>query len=425
MFTAQTQYAPGTYAQNLYSTPTEAPQYNCSWNVGGGAGGCCGSGGTYVAYLSCDVGTDCGSLGCDADNGGGCAYIAGNDCTTSSCHPTYCSGAGDLGGCPDGSGSQDDCGGVSCEPCSGTGGAGSGTGYGSGGGEIIAYCGDDTCNSNEQCWTCPQDCGACPPPVTCPNAVCDAGEHCANCPADCGACATPTPTPTPIPNSTITVNGGSIVSSSSPTCAEVFASTSYIANTIMLIPGGVPQSVAPGGSATWLMRSGTYTVRESPPAGYVLQQACWVKSGVGPSTQGSGLTEGVLANQTITWTLGYSDAVGWTQVSGGDAYAATSIASYISAGASPQYFSLDGSGGTPGFVTYGGSYDFDASVGSLGGGNISSTGWNANESYTTVDWYASMYQRFDSPTTEDYAPGSTIARKSQGQARTGLILSVV
>lgn len=311
---AQTQYTPSTYAQSLYSTPTPATQFNCSWNVGG-ANGCCSGGGTWVDYQSCDVGLECGDQECGS-NGGGCAYIAGNDCTVSSCHPTYCSGAGDLGGCPDGNGSEDDCGGVSCEPCSGTGGAGSGAGYGSGAGETIAYCGDNNCDSQEQCWTCPQDCGACPPPVTCPNGTCNAGEHCANCPADCGACPTPTntptntPTPTQIVQSNITVYGGSIISASNPTCSAVTSSTTYISNTISLSPGGgTAQSVPAGGSATWLMPAGTYTIADSPPPGYTLQLACWEKAT--PGAQGSGLTTGVIASKSITWTLGYPDkAVG-------------------------------------------------------------------------------------------------------------------
>jgi hypothetical protein len=71
---------------------------------------------------------------------------------------------------------------------------------------FAAYCGDGTCQANENCSTCPTDCGPCPPPVTiCGNAVCEAGEDYTNCCSDCScptgmicdtttnACYTPTP----------------------------------------------------------------------------------------------------------------------------------------------------------------------------------------------------------------------------------------
>ncbi len=49
-----------------------------------------------------------------------------------------------------------------------------------------ASCGDATCDSAEDCSSCPADCGACPP--ACNDGTCDAGEDCSSCPADCGAC---------------------------------------------------------------------------------------------------------------------------------------------------------------------------------------------------------------------------------------------
>ena len=56
-------------------------------------------------------------------------------------------------------------------------------------------CGDDECNGDETCNSCPADCGSC-----CGNAACDVGfaESCASCPEDCGpckgACCAPNPT---------------------------------------------------------------------------------------------------------------------------------------------------------------------------------------------------------------------------------------
>jgi hypothetical protein len=54
-----------------------------------------------------------------------------------------------------------------------------------------AVCGDGSCNGDESCSTCEQDCGVCPqPPAVCGNNKCEEGEDCSNCAADCGACAT-------------------------------------------------------------------------------------------------------------------------------------------------------------------------------------------------------------------------------------------
>ncbi len=51
---------------------------------------------------------------------------------------------------------------------------------------VAAACGDNTCNGNETCATCPADCGACP--ISCGDNTCNGTESCASCPADCGAC---------------------------------------------------------------------------------------------------------------------------------------------------------------------------------------------------------------------------------------------
>ena len=50
---------------------------------------------------------------------------------------------------------------------------------------VEAFCGDFTCDANEDCNTCANDCGACP---SCGDDSCDAGEDCDSCPADCGDC---------------------------------------------------------------------------------------------------------------------------------------------------------------------------------------------------------------------------------------------
>lgn len=50
-------------------------------------------------------------------------------------------------------------------------------------------CGDEVCNGDETCETCPSDCGECPPPPpVCGDEVCNGDETCETCPADCGVC---------------------------------------------------------------------------------------------------------------------------------------------------------------------------------------------------------------------------------------------
>jgi hypothetical protein len=49
----------------------------------------------------------------------------------------------------------------------------------------VADCGDSTCESGEDCMTCPSDCGSC---GFCGDSSCDANESCSACSQDCGAC---------------------------------------------------------------------------------------------------------------------------------------------------------------------------------------------------------------------------------------------
>lgn len=49
----------------------------------------------------------------------------------------------------------------------------------------LPYCGDTSCNGNENCYTCPSDCGSC-----CGNGICEPqyGETNVTCPRDCLRC---------------------------------------------------------------------------------------------------------------------------------------------------------------------------------------------------------------------------------------------
>lgn len=52
-------------------------------------------------------------------------------------------------------------------------------------------CGDGVCDANEDCASCPEDCGQCTAPSQCGNGVCEVDEDCDICPQDCDPCDEP------------------------------------------------------------------------------------------------------------------------------------------------------------------------------------------------------------------------------------------
>ena len=53
---------------------------------------------------------------------------------------------------------------------------------------VDPYCGDGTCNNDETCSTCPEDCGNCSIDPYCGDGICNNNETCSTCPGDCGGC---------------------------------------------------------------------------------------------------------------------------------------------------------------------------------------------------------------------------------------------
>lgn len=58
-------------------------------------------------------------------------------------------------------------------------------------GGAATYCGDDTCDADENCSSCEIDCGACQTASVCGDGTCASDETCTNCEQDCGACPPP------------------------------------------------------------------------------------------------------------------------------------------------------------------------------------------------------------------------------------------
>lgn len=267
----------------------------------------------------CSVDTSCfPSNPCAGSSG--CSWTAANDCQGGSCGcgevrvaTQWCPGPNGPVHCNDQCLSNASCGGGGC-----------------GGGSTGPSCGDGTCNGTETCSSCPTDCGACP-----------AGNARAR---------------------------GVVITKAVNSCTQVNAATNYLNSSLTLTPNANPATLpASGGSyASWAnLPVGNYTIAGSVASGYVLKYACWTTDV--PAAQGDSSIAAVPNGGTLTWNLGYTAGTPWIQTSGGgDVYGAVNVASYIPPATAPRYFSLDGSGTTPGIVTYGSTYDFDSSVECLG-----------------------------------------------------------
>jgi formylglycine-generating enzyme required for sulfatase activity len=118
----------------------------------------------HCLFTAC-VGRECGNDGC----GGTCG-----NCTV--CGETCLAGLCQFTSCAERECGADGCGG-SCGTCADHYVCESGSCL------YVPWCGDGTCDSDEDCDTCPQDCGGC-----CGNGACEPwfGEHCESCLEDCG-----------------------------------------------------------------------------------------------------------------------------------------------------------------------------------------------------------------------------------------------
>ena len=193
------------------------------------------------------------------------------------------------------------------------------------------------------------------------------------------------------------------VSASDISCDTVNACTTPLVSTALSASGDSDlsaQTQTDGNYVSWPnTNSGTFTIASAAPSGYALRAACWQRDITFPTT-GNGVTSSFSAqDETLSWNLGYSLQGPWAQTGGGgDVYGSGILQSYISQNTNPRFFSLTGVGGSPGVVTYGGSYDFDPDINGLGESYVSSTGWLINQSDTQTDYYQEFYSRFGSPT---------------------------
>ena len=196
------------------------------------------------------------------------------------------------------------------------------------------------------------------------------------------------------------------VSSSDTSCTAVRNGTGIGGTVHQFTPSSASQPApkTQSGSSYVVFNSlipGSYTISSQPPSEYVLARACWTDSASG--TSGEGLSYTLSPADTLTWDLGYTSGVAWSQVQGGDVYAGATLQSYVPVLTSPRAFILDGAGGYPGIAVYGQNYNFDSSGATHGQTWVSSKNWLVNDMAPATDFYQLMYRQFGSaPTAVDY-----------------------
>ena len=215
------------------------------------------------------------------------------------------------------------------------------------------------------------------------------------------------PTPTPPNPGTLTAVGRQ-VSPADPSCSAIQASATGVAGTTFGFSASsqsqpAPQTQVGNTPVTFSnVTPGWYTLVDTPPdSNYVFAQVCAYRDGVLYTLSRTGQVNG---GETLSWELGYTYGSPWVQAEGGDVYASGTLRSYIPSGITPRVFVADGTSGYPGTVTYGSSFDFDASASLQGASNVSSTNWLVNATNTVVNYYDFFYRRFGAPTTPTTEP---------------------
>lgn len=160
---------------------------------------------------------------------------------------------------------------------------------------------------------------------------------------------------------------------------------------------------------------GSYTIDPQPlGSNWMLAASCWTNSDGNSST---GFSTVLGDGETLQWDIGYMWGTSWVQTNGGDVYASGSLKSFIP-DITPRVFSTNGTGGSPGVVTYGTTYDFDGGSVEQGADRVSSpNNWLVNETRSTVNYYDYFYRRYGSPTTTDNASFINLAAVEQPESR--------
>ncbi len=222
--------------------------------------------------------------------------------------------------------------------------------------------------------------------------------------ATCRPLATPTPTPTPIPRGTLRARAWKIADADISCSAVYAASASSIPTSYTTSPSlGAAKVQADASYVTWPnAQAQTYTLLPAPPAGWVLQTACWGRDLTAPLS-GTGLAASFANGETLSFDLGYTLGEPWSQVVGGDVYAGTTLTNPVPVGTTPRKMVRDGTSAPAGLVTYGGTIDLDSDILLTGEDLVSAMNWLAKDTSRTRDHYQYFYRRFGgTPLAVDY-----------------------
>lgn len=185
------------------------------------------------------------------------------------------------------------------------------------------------------------------------------------------------------------------ITAADTSCTAITTSTNSLAGTsFSFSPAVDPASQTQGiGPVTWnnVTTDGTtvYGISAIPAGPYAQANVCVSENG-GAWTQASA---GTLTDAgTIDFRVGYIPQSGWVQTKVGDVYAASQLTSSVPITATNPYFSLVGTGGTAGIVSYGTGYDFSLSANDLGETQVSPSNWLVNQSHAKIHYYERFNQ---------------------------------
>ena len=221
-----------------------------------------------------------------------------------------------------------------------------------------------------------------------------------------------------------TINARAVLGVSGDNCATIQASGAGLDGATFQFTGGSasqPPPLTQSGSSYVTFAGivgGTYTI--VPNAGnYELARACWSKALNAPlSGEGLTTTQSVpFDGDTLTWDVGYIPIAPWVEAAGGNVLVKGAIQSKIPTTTFPRVFVKDGSGGYPGIVSYGTSYDFDYSYLGLGENYVSSKNWLVNQVNTFPDYYRYFYIKLGGPITVDSFPNLTAVPKPASRTK--------
>jgi hypothetical protein len=180
-----------------------------------------------------------------------------------------------------------------------------------------------------------------------------------------------------------------------PTCSDLAASAQYLAGTQMTVNASTKTQDGAGTPSSWTLIAASFPVTVSPPANYIPTLVCWTYDTIVPPPTflaNHNLTAQIVDGQVLKGYIGLTLGGGaWTQTAGGNTYAANTTASRIPVTAPQAYFSANGSGGKPGLLTFGSSFDVSLNPttngAEAGSNSLSSTRWNMQTTYPQQSLY--------------------------------------